>query len=90
MEKAIYTIERKGESTDYIQGRISGMITAICPESQIYAHRCTYSVSDGFFKTKKLESIEMRVDATEEEYAKLKQLIERFYPTLCTFYKREG
>ena len=89
MEKRLYVIEIKEGVNDYVQGRISGMISAICPDSQPYTHRCSYETSDGLFKTKKLASIQMRVDATEDEFLKLRKIIEGFYPNLCAFYKEK-
>lgn len=90
MERKIYKVMVDGNVSDYIQGRISGMIYATCSEEQNFAHVAVCDEAVSFWHRPKITAWIFTMNATEDEYQKIKSAIERSYPNLCTFYKQKG
>lgn len=90
MEKKHYKIKIEGNVNDYVQGRISGIIAALANDDLGYPHKLTCDVSRWPWRKGKIESIEMSMDATVDEYCKIKATIEKYYPGLCTYYIKNG
>ena len=89
MEQKFYKVIVKGNVSEYIQGRISGMIYALCSTEQNYANVCVCENSRSVWRRPKITSWIFTMNATKDEYRKIKETIERSYPDLCTFYKED-
>lgn len=90
MERKIYKIEIHGNVNDYVYGRISGVIDALCGSDVKYPHRLLCDVSRWPWRKGRIEAVEIAMNATEEEFRKIKTTIEKIYPKLCTFYIKKG
>ena len=77
MEKKRFKVCIKDDSNKYINGRISGMVAALSDEN------------DRVFANTKLDDnstvLEVRLETSEENWAKMQKVIERNYPGLCDF-----
>lgn len=63
------------DDNDYVLGRISGMMDAICnPENE--PAFATYHIPEGTGLT---------VECTQEQYDKFTKMVEKNYPGLCEF-----
>lgn len=75
MEKKLFKTLISNEKNDYVIGKISGILYALCScnPKEVYAM--------GVFDTGYLHYVE----CTEKQYSKAKKVIEDLYPGVCTF-----
>ena len=90
MERKIYKFMTDGDVSEYIQGRISGVIAALCEEEQCYPIASVREEAVSFWHNPKITNRIFTMNATEEEYQKVKTVLDKYYPGLCTFYKKKG
>ena len=83
MEKGTFRTLIKAEYekfyNDYILGRISGMMCALCDHTTEYEKKCCYAI------TQDKEGWILKIDCYPEDYAKFECFVEGYYPGLCVF-----
>lgn len=77
MDKGCFRVYINDMSNSYINGRISGMIAAFSDDDdRVFANKVS---------RKRPDVLIMRVETREENWIKMKELIEKQYPGLCDF-----
>lgn len=75
----LINVNHRFGSSEYIIGRISGMLYAICNDDDMY-------IGNMWLK----DGIVLRSVTTQRKYKKFTRIVEKQYPGLCTFdYMRD-
>lgn len=76
-DKVTYKNGNTCDVNDYIRGRISGILCAIC--------ECPNGIAYPVMRNTKTNMEILRVKCTPEQYVQFKKMIEEKYPGLCKF-----
>ena len=86
MDKKIYTTVIRNTKNEYILGRISGIFRAFSSGELSDLEVLTKEIFRiGDFYISKPWAHQIKVQATSEQYCKMKVVVEQCYPGLCDF-----
>ena len=77
--KKFKTLVKKEEGlgdNEYVRGRISGIIIALCYDENKHPYRWSHADEKGRVIT---------IRCTDEQYDKFKEIVDECYPNLCQF-----